>query len=164
MQQLDVLTSQIGFTTDGNQYLTFSLGDEEYGLDILKVQEIKGYSAVTPIPNTPRYVKGAMNLRGMIIPVVDLRTKFAMPEVDYNQFTVIIVVMVGTKVVGLVVDSVSDVLNIPQADIQAAPDFGSQVDVRFISGIAKAGEKLVVLLDIDRVLAGEEPVDGGVGG
>ena len=163
MQQLDVLTSQIGFTTDGNQYLTFSLGDEEYGLDILKVQEIKGYSAVTPIPNTPRYVRGAMNLRGMIIPVVELRTKFAMPDVNYNQFTVIIVVMVGTKVMGLVVDSVSDVLSIPQSDIQAAPDFGGQVDVRFISGIAKAGDKLVVLLDIDRVLIGDDPGDGGDG-
>jgi purine-binding chemotaxis protein CheW len=161
MQQLDVLTSQIGFTTDGNQYLTFSLGDEEYGLDILKVQEIKGYSAVTPIPNTPPYVKGAMNLRGMIIPVVDLRSKFAMADVRYNQFTVIIVVMVGVKVMGLVVDSVSDVLNIPQSDIQPAPNFGGQVDVRFISGIAKAGEKLVVLLDIDRVLVGDEVVDGG---
>ena len=102
-----------------------------------------------------------MNLRGMIIPVVDLRTKFAMPDVSYNQFTVIIVVMVGVKVMGLVVDSVSDVLNIPQADIQPAPDFGGQVDVRFISGIAKAGEKLVVLLDIDRVLVGDEVVDGG---
>ena len=156
MEQLDALANQISYATDGSQYLTFTLGQEEYGVEILKVQEIKGYSSVTPLPNTPSYIKGVMNLRGTIIPVVDLRTKFAMAEAEYNQFTVIIVVTVGTKVVGLVVDAVSDVLNIPKLDIQATPDFGSQVDVRFISGISKAGEKLVVLLDIDKVVRGEE--------
>ena len=97
-----------------------------------------------------------MNLRGTIIPVVDLRSKFAMTEAEYTRFTVIIVVMVGTKIVGLVVDAVSDVLNIPQSDIQPAPDFGGQVDTRFINGMAKAGDKLVVLLDIDKVLGIEE--------
>jgi purine-binding chemotaxis protein CheW len=156
MEQLDALSSQISFATDGSQYLTFTLGGEEYGVEILKVQEIKGYSAVTPIPNTPPYVKGVMNLRGTIIPVVDLRAKLSMAEAEYNQFTVIIVVTVGTKVVGVVVDSVSDVLNIPKTDVQATPDFGAEVDARFINGMAKAGEKLVVLLDIDRVLRGDE--------
>jgi purine-binding chemotaxis protein CheW len=97
-----------------------------------------------------------MNLRGTIVPVVDLRAKFAMAEVEYNQFTVIIVLTVGTKVVGLVVDAVSDVLNIPKTDIQPTPDFGGQVDAEFIEGLAKAGEKLVVLLDIDKVLGDEE--------
>jgi purine-binding chemotaxis protein CheW len=152
MEQLDTLNSQIGFATDGSQYLTFTLGAEEYGVEILKVQEIKGYSATTPIPNTPPYIKGVMNLRGTIIPVVDLRAKFAMTEAEYTRFTVIIVVMIGTKVVGLVVDAVSDVLNIPLGDIQAAPDFGGQVNTRFINGMAKAGDKLIVLLDIDKVL------------
>ena len=152
MEQLDTLSSQISFATDGSQYLTFRLGDEEYGLEILKVQEIKGYSAVTPVPNTPAYVKGVMNLRGTIVPVMDLRAKFTMEAAEYTAFTVIIVLTVGTKVMGLIVDAVSDVLNIPKTDIQAPPDFGSQVDARFISGMAKAGEKLVVLLDIDRVL------------
>jgi purine-binding chemotaxis protein CheW len=116
------------------------------------VQEIKGYLPATPVPNTPSYIKGVMNLRGTIIPVVDLRGKLALTETEYNQFTVIIVVTVGTKVVGLIVDSVSDVLNIPKADIQAAPEFGSTVDVRFIDGLTKAGEKIVMLLDIDRVI------------
>jgi purine-binding chemotaxis protein CheW len=155
MEQLDTLNSQISFATDGSQYLTFTLGTEEYGVEILKVQEIKGYSAITPIPNTPSYVKGVMNLRGAIIPIVDLRAKLAMSEAAYNQFTVIIVVRVGAKTVGVVVDAVSDVLNIPTKDIQPTPDFGAQVDARFISGLAKAGERLVVLLDIDKVLGGE---------
>jgi purine-binding chemotaxis protein CheW len=156
MKQLDELNGQISFAADGSQYLTFTLGQEEYGLEILKVQEIKGYSAITPIPNTPPYIKGVMNLRGTVIPVVDLRSKLSMSEAEYNQFTVIIVVTVGTKVMGLIVDAVSDVLNIPKSDIQATPDFGAQVDARFINGMAKAGEKLVVLLDIEKVLGGEE--------
>jgi len=152
MEQLDTLSNQISFATDGSQYLTFRLAEEEYGVEILKVQEIKGYSAITPIPNTPSYLKGVMNLRGTIVPVVDLRSKFAMDEAEYNQFTVIIVVKVGPKVMGLIVDAVSDVLNIPKVDIQATPDFGSEVDARYINGMAKAGEKLVVLLDINRVM------------
>jgi len=155
MEQLDTLNSQINFATDSSQYLTFTLGQEEYGVEILKVQEIKGYSAVTPIPNTPAYVKGVVNLRGAIIPIVDLRAKLAMPETTYNQFTVIIVVRVGAKTVGVVVDTVSDVLNIPSTDVQPTPDFGAQVDARFISGLARHGEKLVVLLDIDKVLGGD---------
>jgi purine-binding chemotaxis protein CheW len=156
MEQLGALGNQASFTTEGSQYLTFTVGHEEYGVEILKVQEIKGYGAITPIPNTPDYVKGVMNLRGTIIPVVDLRAKFGMPATEYTQFTVIIVVTVGAKVMGLIVDAVSDVLNIPKADIQATPDFGRRVDARFINGMAKAGEKLVVLLDIDTVLGGAE--------
>lgn len=156
MEQLDALSNQISFATDGSQYLTFTLGHEEYGVEILKVQEIKGCLAITPIPNTPAHIKGVMNLRGTIIPVVDLRRKFGLQAGEANAFTVIIVVKVGPKVMGLVVDGVSDVLNIPIADIQATPDFGSQVDARFISGMAKAGERLVVLLDIDRVLGSED--------
>lgn len=156
MEQLDALSTQIGFATDGSQYLTFTLGQEEYGVEILKVQEIKGALAITPIPNTPEHIKGVMNLRGTIIPVVDLRRKFGLQAGEANAFTVIIVVKVGPKVMGLIVDGVSDVLNIPITDIQATPDFGSQVDARFISGMAKAGERLVVLLDIDRVLGSED--------
>jgi purine-binding chemotaxis protein CheW len=156
MEQLDTLSDQVSFGTDGNQYLTFALGQEEYGVEILKVQEIKGYVPPTPVPNTPSYIKGVMNLRGTIIPVVDLRAKLSLKETDYNQFTVIIVVTVGTKVVGLIVDSVSDVLNIPKSDVQAPPEFGSTVDVRFIDGMAKAGEKIIMLLDIDRVVNEED--------
>lgn len=106
------LNQQIGLSTDGSQFLTFNLGEELYGVDILRVQEIKGYTAVTKIPNTPPDIKGVLNLRGTIVPIVELRTKFDMPMIDYTMFTVIIVVVVKEKIMGLVVDSVSDVLNI----------------------------------------------------
>jgi purine-binding chemotaxis protein CheW len=137
---------------EGGQYLTFTLGQEEYGVEILRVQEIKGYTAVTPIPNTPAYVRGVMNLRGAIIPVMDLRMKFGMPEAEYTAFTVIIVVTVGPKTMGVIVDSVSDVLIIGKGDVQPTPDFGGSVDAGFIHGIARAGDKLVALLDLDRAL------------
>jgi purine-binding chemotaxis protein CheW len=152
MGQLATQASKGAFDAEGRQYLTFRLGDEEYGVEILKVQEIKGYSAITPIPNTPSYIKGVMNLRGTIVPVVDLRAKFGMSETEYTPFTVIIVVTVGAKVMGLIVDAVSDVLNIPREDVQPTPDFGAHVDSGYLDGMAKAGDKLVVLLDIDRVL------------
>lgn len=137
---------------DGDQFLTFSLGEELYGVDILRVQEIKGYTAVTKIPNTPPHIKGVLNLRGTIVPIVELRTKFGMPTIDYTTFTVIIVVVVQDKVMGLVVDAVSDVLDIEKKDVQSAPDFGNKVDVTFLNGIGKSGDKLVSLLDIDRLL------------
>jgi purine-binding chemotaxis protein CheW len=152
MEQLETAGTKVAATPEGGQYLTFRLGDEEYGVDILKVQEIKGYSATTPIPNTPAYIKGVMNLRGTIVPVVDLRSKFGLSQTEYTPFTVIIVVTVGPKVMGLIVDAVSDVLNIPRDDVQPTPDFGVHVDARYLNGMARAGDKLVVLLDIDRVL------------
>jgi purine-binding chemotaxis protein CheW len=151
-QQMDAAGSHIAYSADLKQYLTFTLGREEYGIEILKVQEIKGYSAITPIPNTPAHIKGVMNLRGTVIPVVDLRSKFSMEPVDYDKFTVIIVVMMGAKVAGLVVDAVSDVLNIATADIRPAPDFGSRADTRFITGLVSNGDKLAVLLDIDTLI------------
>lgn len=146
------VNQQIGLTTDGSQFLTFQLGEELYGVDILRVQEIKGYTAVTKIPNTPPHIKGVLNLRGTIVPIVELRTKFGMPTIDYTMFTVIVVVVVKEKVMGLVVDAVSDVLNIDKKDIQPAPQFGAQVDVSFLNGIGKSGDKLVALLDMDRLL------------
>lgn len=146
------LNQQAGSRADASQFLTFSLGDELYGIDILRVQEIKGYSAVTKIPNTPPHIKGVLNLRGTIVPIVELRTKFGMPTIDYTAFTVIIVVVVQDKVTGLVVDAVSDVLDVEKKAIQSVPDFGTKVDVTFLSGIGKSGDKLVSLLDIDRLL------------
>jgi purine-binding chemotaxis protein CheW len=151
MTQVEAMTGT-RVSLEGGQYLTFTLGQEEYGVEILRVQEIKGYSAVTPIPNTPAYVRGVMNLRGAIIPVMDLRMKFGMPEAEYTPFTVIIVVTVGAKTMGVIVDSVSDVLIIGKGDVQPTPDFGGTVDAGFIHGIARAGEKLVALLDLDRAL------------
>jgi purine-binding chemotaxis protein CheW len=137
----------------GGQFLTFSLGEEEYGIELLKVQEIKGYSAITPIPNTPAHIKGVMNLRGAVIPIVDLRLRFGMETIDYTQFNVIIVINVGTKVMGLLVDAVSDVLNVAADDVRPAPDFGSRTDTRFISGMASSGDKVAVLLNLDTLLS-----------
>ncbi|MCW5978808.1 MAG: purine-binding chemotaxis protein CheW [Bryobacteraceae bacterium] len=142
--------------TQVNQYLTFTLGSEEYGIEILKVQEIKGYTGITPIPNTPPYIRGVMNLRGTVIPVVDLRVKFSMEEQAYDKFTVIIVVTVRDKVIGVVVDAVSDVLDVAASQIRETPDLGARADVRFIGGMATVGEKLVVLLDIEKLLSAEE--------
>jgi len=162
-----------------SQYLTFSLGQAEYGIELLKVQEIKGYSAITPIPNTPAHIKGVMNLRGAVIPIVDLRVRFGMESIDYTQFNVIIVINVGTKVMGLLVDSVSDVLNVGPDDIRPSPDFGARADTRFISGMASTGDKVAVLLDIGALLSeadlklaadadgaanSEEPVPAGEAG
>lgn len=148
-----------GLTTEGNQYLTFNLGEEFYGVDILRVREIKGYSTVTKIPNTPAHIKGVLNLRGTIVPIVELRTKFGMPTVEYTAFTVIILVVVRDKVIGLVVDSVSDVLNIDKEDIQPPPQFGAKVDVSFMSGIGKSGEKLVTLLNMEHLLVDGDTVE-----
>ena len=144
---------QIDMAADGNQFLTFCLGDELYGVDILRVQEIKGYTAVTRIPNTPDYIKGVLNLRGTIVPIVDLRTTFAMEEIERTMFTVIVVVVVRDKVLGIIVDAVSDVLNINSKDIQAPPEFGAKVDIGFLKAIGKSGDKLVAILDIDRLLS-----------
>ncbi|VTR96255.1 chemotaxis protein : Chemotaxis signal transduction protein CheW OS=Candidatus Nitrospira defluvii GN=cheW PE=4 SV=1: CheW [Gemmata massiliana] len=138
--------------SDGSQFLAFRLGEEEYGLEILRVQEIKGYSKITPLPNTPHEIKGVMNLRGAVVPIIDLRTRLGMREAEYTVFTVIIVVTVGTKIVGLVVDAVSDVLNVEPEMVVPAPDLGAGVDVSFLTGIARTGDRLVSLLNIDRLV------------
>jgi len=143
-------------TTDTHQFLTFALGQEEYGVEILKIQEIKGFSAITPLPNAPAYVRGVLNLRGTIVPIIDLRKKFGMPEEAYTKFTVIVVVQVQGKIMGFIVDAVSDVLTVTGSDIQPTPDLHGQVDTSFLNGLAKAGEKLVILLDIDKVLTAGE--------
>lgn len=155
MAQEDTVQTN-GFAADGHQYLTFALGQEEYGVEILRVQEIKGYSALTPIPNAPAYLKGVMNLRGTVVPVVDLRAKFSMTSAEYDKFTVVIVVTVGARVFGLIVDGVSDVVNLPEGKIEAAPELGDGVDTSFLRGMARSGEKFVLLLDIERVLGAKE--------
>ena len=156
------INQQIGLTTDGSQFLTFQLGDELYGVDILRVQEIKGYTTVTKIPNMPPHIKGVLNLRGTIVPIVELRTKFGMPTIDYTMFTVIVVVVVKEKIMGLVVDAVSDVLNIDKKDIQPPPQFGAKVDISFLNGIGKSGDKLIALLDMDRLLSDSDMQDAAV--
>jgi purine-binding chemotaxis protein CheW len=141
---------------DSHQFLTFALGQEEYGVEILKIQEIKGFSQITPLPNAPAYVKGVLNLRGTIVPIVDLRKKFQLPEVAYTQFTVIVVVQVQGKTLGFIVDAVSDVLTVAADAIQPTPDLHGQIDTACLTGLARTGgdqgEKLVILLDIDKVL------------
>lgn len=148
--------------TDGNedgrsQYLTFRLMNEEYGLDILCVQEIRGFSQVTPLPNSPPEVRGMMNLRGAVVPVIDMRMKFGMPSTEYTRFTVIIVTNIGDKSIGLVVDAVSDVLHFSAAEIAPPPDFGSGVDTANFRGIARSGERFVGLLNLERLFNAAVP-------
>lgn len=142
------------------KYLTFALGPEEYGLEILKVREIIGYMEITAVPQTPHEVKGVINLRGQVIPVVDLRANFGMETIDVTEETCIIVVEISQCTrnfsTGIVVDRVQEVLEIAGQDIEAAPQFGSTVDTSYILGMGKIGDTVKILLDIDRVLAGED--------
>ncbi len=138
------------------QFLTFTLHEEEYAIDILKVQEIKGMSKITPIPNAPAHVKGVMNLRGTVVPVIDLRRRFSMSSVEADNLTVIIVVNVGKQVAGLVVDTVSDVLNFSMQDVEPTPELAGGLDTSFITGLAKVEQRLVTLLNIDRLLTKAE--------
>ena len=142
------------------KYLTFILAGEEYGIGILKVKEIIGIMAITTVPQTPAYMKGVINLRGKVIPIVDLRVKFGMEAIGYTEKTCIIVVEItsgGQKVmIGILVDSVSEVLNIKGGDIEDAPNFGSRLNTNYILGMAKTGGRVKILLEIDRVLSAEE--------
>jgi purine-binding chemotaxis protein CheW len=137
------------------KYLTFGLGVEEYGLEILKVREIIGLMSITGVPRTPEYVKGVINLRGKVIPVIDLRLKFHMPEIDHTEETCIIVVDVGGLEVGIIVDRVSEVLDIVADDIEDPPSLGTEVNTEFILGMGKANGRVTMLLDIHHVLASE---------
>ncbi|MEJ5300822.1 MAG: chemotaxis protein CheW [Thermodesulforhabdaceae bacterium] len=142
------------------KYLTFRLGEEEYGIEILKVKEIIGMMPITPIPQTPEYIKGVINLRGKVIPVIDLRLRFRMPEVPYTERTCIIVVEVKVAnepiSIGIVVDAVSEVSQIKEEDIEATPSFGTSLDTNYILGMAKTDNSVKILLDIDQVLTQEE--------
>ena len=137
---------------DTGEFLTFTLGEEHYGVDILKVQEIRGYDAVTRVPDAPDYIKGVINLRGTIVPVIDLRLKLRLKEARYDSFTVMIVLNVEERVVGIVVDGVSDVVPLAAEQIRPTPEFGAAVDTRFISGIGTLDEQMLILLDIETLL------------
>ena len=146
---------------NSEQYLTFILAGEEYGVDILRVQEIKGWETATEIPNTPDYIRGVINLRGTIVPVIDLRTRFSMESDDYSKTTVVIVLKVYGKdkqerTMGFVVDAVSDVYDLPTSELKAPPDFGGNVSTDFIRGMATINEKMIILLDIDHLVDVEE--------
>lgn len=136
---------------DGKQFLTFRIGGEEYGLDILRVQEIRSYEAPTRVANAPPFVKGVVNLRGVIVPILDLRIRLGQPS-EYNTFTVVIVLNVASRVVGVVVDSVSDVLELAATEIKPRPEVPAAMDSRFITGLGKIGERMLILLDIEAMI------------
>jgi purine-binding chemotaxis protein CheW len=140
----------------GGEFLTFRLGAEEYGIDILKVQEIRSYEQPTRIANAPSFIKGVVNLRGVIVPIVDLRLKLGCDSADYNSFTVVIVLTVKGRVVGAVVDSVSDVLALDAQTIKPAPEMNSAVDTSFITGIGSVAERMLILMDIEGLMASAE--------
>jgi purine-binding chemotaxis protein CheW len=157
----NVLNEAVAHAADREgKYLTFSLAGEEYGIGILKIREIIGMLPVTAVPETPHFVKGVINLRGKVIPVIDLRLRFGMAEIDYTERTCIIVVEIrssGTVVpTGIVVDGVSEVLNIKAGDIEDTPTFGTKLNTEYILGMAKVGKGVKLLLDIDRVLGAED--------
>ncbi|ALG67173.1 chemotaxis protein CheW [Beggiatoa leptomitoformis] len=143
-----------------NKYLTFVLATEEYAVDILRVQEIKGWTKVTTIPNTPDYICGVINLRGLIVPIIDLRLRFGLARLEYGLMTVVVVLKVLSagreRTMGIVVDAVSDVYDISDEDIKPPPDFGSVISIEFIKGLATVGEKMVIMLDIDKLLNSQE--------
>ncbi|AIU88946.1 MULTISPECIES: chemotaxis protein CheW [Pectobacterium] len=142
--------------TVGQEFLIFTLGDEEYGVDILKVQEIRGYDQVTRIANTPSFIKGVTNLRGVIVPIVDLRIKFAKQDVEYDDNTVVIVLNLGQRVVGIVVDGVSDVLSLTTDQIRPAPEFAVTLSTEYLTGLGSLGERMLILVDIEKLLSSEE--------
>jgi purine-binding chemotaxis protein CheW len=138
------------------EFLTFALAEQQYGVDILKVQEIRGYEGVTTIPNTPAHIKGVINLRGTIVPVLDLRLKFRLGEARYDGFTVMIILNLGERTVGVVVDSVSDVVQLRADQIRPAPPLGAGVDARYLVGVGVVEKRMVLLIDIERLLGSED--------
>ncbi len=138
------------------EFLTFVLGKEEYGIEILKVQEIRGYDSVTQIANTPEFIKGVINLRGVIVPIVDMRIKFNLGKVTYDEFTVVIILNVANRVLGMVVDSVSDVLTLSTEQIRPAPEFGSSIDTDYLMGLGTVDERMLILVDIEKLMTGSE--------
>ncbi len=146
--------------TQVEQFLTFELADEAYGVEILKVQEIRGWEPIREIPNTPDYIKGALNLRGSIVPIIDLRERFGMQKTEYSPITVVIVLCVenihGSNVIGIVADAVSDVLDIKLNELQDSPKLGSKIDTRYMRGMFVGEKNLVMLLDVDKLLDSEE--------
>jgi purine-binding chemotaxis protein CheW len=146
-----------GASTDTfSEFLTFTLGTEEYGVDILKVQEIRGYGTVTRIPEAPEFIKGVINLRGTIVPVVDMRIKFKLGKVEYNALTVMIILNVANRVVGMVVDGVSDVVALSAAQIRPAPELGAAVGAQFLTGIGTLDSRMLILVDIEKLMSSAE--------
>ncbi len=138
------------------EYLTFTLGPEEYAIDILKVQEIRGYDTVTKIANSPEFIKGVINLRGTIVPIVDLRIKFHVGEVTYTPFTVVIILNIGERILGIVVDSVSDVIMLRNDQIRPAPEFSSTLGTKYILGLGTLDDRMLIVIDIEKLMLSSE--------
>ncbi|CAK0753062.1 chemotaxis protein CheW [Gammaproteobacteria bacterium] len=139
-----------------SEFLTFTLGQEEYAVDILKVQEIRGYDTVTPIANTPPFIKGVVNLRGAIVPIVDLRIKFQLGTADYHERTVVIVLNLAGRIIGVVVDGVSDVVTLTPDQIKPAPEFSNTLDTQYLMGLGTTENRMLILVDIERLMSSRE--------
>lgn len=155
---LDRYKSAAEVDSSGKEFLIFTLAAQEYGIDILKVQEIRGYDSqtVTRIANVPAFVKGVTNLRGIIVPIVDMRIKFNLENVDYNHETVVIILNLSTRIVGVVVDGVSDVLMLQPTEISAAPQFGTAFSADYLTGIGTLGDRMLILVDIEKLMTSHE--------
>lgn len=138
------------------EFLAYRLGKEEYGIDIQRVQELRGYDAVTAIANAPAHIKGVVNLRGIIVPIIDMRIKFNLGEPVYDQFTVVIILNLRSRIVGMVVDSVSDVITLEASQVRPAPEMGSSVETDYLLGVGTIEDRMLILVDIDRLMASAE--------
>lgn len=147
---------QHAIAEEQQEFLTFVLGEENYALDIMTVKEIRGYEEVTKIANAPVYIKGVINLRGDIVPIVDLRIKFNVGEPTYNQFTIVIMLMVGDRIVGIVVDEVSDVIKVQESDIKPPPEFGVAFDSAYLHGLSTVNEQMIILVNIQKLISSDE--------
>ena len=150
------LNQEPGAGSASRELLTFTLGREEYGIDILKVQEIRGYEAVTTIANAPEFIKGVINLRGIIVPIVDMRIKFKLERVNYDETTVVIILNIAQRVVGMVVDGVSDVTTLKADEIKPAPEFGSGLDTQYLQGLGTIDERMIILVDIEKLMTSRD--------
>ena len=148
--------AQAAVNPTANEFLTFILGSEEYGLEILKVQEIRGYDAITHIANAPAFIKGVVNLRGIIVPIIDMRIKFNLGKVEYNEFTVVIILNVASRVMGIVVDGVSDVITLSSEQVKPAPDFAAHLDTDYIIGLGTVDERMLILMDIEKLMSSKD--------
>jgi purine-binding chemotaxis protein CheW len=153
---LAVAKPQAAADEAGREFLTFRLAAEEYGIEILKVQEIRGWESPTAIAGTPAFIKGVINLRGTIVPIVDLRLKFGLAKASYDEFTVVIILSVARRVVGIVVDAVSDVITLSPQQVRPAPEFGASLDTRFITGLGTVEDRMLILADIERLMTSKD--------
>jgi purine-binding chemotaxis protein CheW len=152
-----IAASASSTTSQGvNEFLTFRLGKEEYGIEILKVQEIRGYDSITRIANAPEFIKGVVNLRGIIVPIIDMRIKFRLGNADYDQFTVVIILNLDGRVMGIVVDGVSDVISLGADQMRPTPGFGSVIDTEYIMGLGTVDERMLILIDIEKLMSSSD--------